>query len=138
MEEPSAGFVVYRMERGAPVYLLLRNAGDTYWGFPKGKTDPGETDEEAATRELAEETGITSFETAGGFESVIEYWYTRAGNRIHKTVRYFLARTRMADIEISTEHSEYGWFGAQEAGDRITFANLKEILEQADRFVRKL
>ncbi|MBU2220800.1 NUDIX domain-containing protein, partial [Patescibacteria group bacterium] len=41
---------------------LVRNQKSTLWFFPKGKIDPGETDEEAARREIEEETGLTNLE----------------------------------------------------------------------------
>ena len=57
-DETSAGGVVFRLEDGQPMYLLIR---DSYhnWGFPKGHLQNGELPEAAALREVAEETGLT-------------------------------------------------------------------------------
>jgi len=135
MEERSSGFVVYFMENKTPLYLLIRSSDDGYWGFPKGKIDPGENQEEAARRELAEETGITDYEEQQGFEKTTEYWYTRDENKIHKEVLYYLARVESREVKLSGEHSEHGWFASEEALKRLAFKNLRDILEKAHNIV---
>jgi 8-oxo-dGTP pyrophosphatase MutT (NUDIX family) len=118
-------------------YLLLRGSRDGCWGLPKGKVDPGETDEQAARRELAEETGITDFNPQTGFEHTITYWFTRDGRKIHKTVRYFLAGVKSREAKVSREHSELGWFSLEQAKERIIFANLREVVKKADEFITR-
>lgn len=137
MEERSSGFVVYCLKEGQPLYLLLRSSRNDCWGLPKGKLDPGETDHQAALRELAEETGITDIEPHDGFERTITYWFTRSGQRIHKAVRYFLARVSSQDVRISSEHSEFGWFTLEQARERIVFSNLREAVVEAEEFTRR-
>lgn len=127
--------MVYCLEEGEPLYLLLRSVSDGYWGLPKGKVDPGETDEQAARRELAEETGITDFEPRDGFGRTITYSFSRCGEEIHKTVRYFLTRVGSREVEISPEHCESGWLTMRKAQERIPFANLRQVLQAADRFI---
>ena len=58
------------------------------WTLPKGTPKPGETREETALREVAEETGL-EVRITGPLDS-IEYWFVQSGQRIHKTVHYFL------------------------------------------------
>ncbi len=133
--ERSGGFVIYRIEEGSPVYLLLRSSSDMYWGLPKGKVDPGETDLDAARRELQEESGITEFEHEKAFEHTVTYWFARAGKKVYKTVHYFLARADSAQVKLSREHSESGWFTLREAREKTAFENLRRTLEEADRFI---
>ena len=57
------------------------------WSLPKGHIEEGETPEEAAIREVAEETGITS--EISRELGVIDFWFMAGGKRIHKTVHHF-------------------------------------------------
>lgn len=57
--EKSCGVVPYRMFDGQVQYLLLMQHNGT-WSFPKGHTEPGETELETALRELQEETGLSA------------------------------------------------------------------------------
>ena len=87
------------------------------WDLPKGHVDPGETDEEAALRELDEETGIQAadIELLDGF--VYESRYSVNGRRygmgngdVEKTMRIFAARL-INEVELKlTEHEGYQWF----------------------------
>lgn len=135
MDERSAGFVIYCLRDGKPAYLLLRGSGNRYWGLPKGKVDPGETDEQAAARELEEETGIRTFEIEEGFERTITYRFRKAGKEIHKEVRYFLARVSSAEVRLSCEHSDYGWFIIEQIEKKIVFDNLRRAVIESDRFI---
>ena len=56
-DETSAGGVVFRVEEGRPLYLLIRDSYQN-WGFPKGHLEAGERPEDAALREVSEETGL--------------------------------------------------------------------------------
>ena len=58
------------------------------WSLPKGHIEDGETPEQAAIREVAEETGIKSEITRS--LGVIDFWFMASGKRIHKTVHHFL------------------------------------------------
>jgi 8-oxo-dGTP pyrophosphatase MutT (NUDIX family) len=136
MNERAAGFAVYFIDDGEPLYLLLRSSGDGYWGFPKGKLDSGESNIQAAGRELVEETGIVGFEKPVGFELDITYQFTRGKEEFHKTVRYYLARVSSRDVKISSEHSEYGWFPVEDARRLILFDNLRWVLDEAHSFIQ--
>ena len=137
MKERSSGFVIYCMKEGLPLYLLLRSSRNGLWGLPKGKLDPGETDWQAACRELSEETGITGIEAFEKFEHTITYHFSHGNIRIDKTVRYFLARVESQLAVISSEHSEFGWFTVQQAKEKISFSNLCEVVTEADRFIAR-
>ena len=136
MDERAAGFVVYFLDNGEPLYLLLRSSSVGYWGFPKGKLDSGESDTQAAGRELVEETGIAGFEKAVEFELDITYQFTRGKEEVHKTVRYYLARVSSREVKISSEHSEYGWFAVEKARKLIVFDNLRWVLDEAHSFIQ--
>jgi bis(5'-nucleosidyl)-tetraphosphatase len=135
MKERAAGFVVFFLDEGEPLYLLLRSSTDGCWGLPKGKLDSGENDLQAARRELLEETGIADLEVLKGFERRIAYQFEREGQEFDKAVRYFLARARSREVAISAEHSEYGWFLIEDARERIVFDNLRAVMDAAHSFI---
>ncbi|HET8755599.1 MAG TPA: NUDIX hydrolase [Solirubrobacteraceae bacterium] len=83
-EVKAAGGVVWRRgDRGIEVVLVHRPRYDD-WAFPKGKLDPGESWEDAALREVEEETGLrcrlgdelppTSYRDPKGRAKVVRYW----------------------------------------------------------------
>ena len=65
--------------------------------------DPGETSEQTALREVAEETGL-EVRITGPLDS-IEYWFVQSGTRIHKTVHYFLMEPVGGDLSGTTTSS---------------------------------
>ena len=131
MEERSSGVVVYCLKEGEPQFLLLRSSRDGFWGLPKGGVDAGETDGQAARRELMEETGIEDYKPDTGFERTIRYTFSRVGELVNKTARYFLARVNSRQASISSEHSESGWFTLEQAKEKIAFENLYNVVVEA-------
>ena len=92
-DERSAGAVVFYLEGSAePEYLLL-NYTAGHWDFPKGNIEAGETEKQAATREIREETGITDVEFLDGFRMKIDYRYRHSKRFVQKEVVLLLART---------------------------------------------
>ena len=130
--EKSAGAVVFH--RGEQIeYLLLRS---TFWGFPKGHVEAGETEKQAARREIREETGL-EVTLLKGFRVQDEYWYARESDRIHKVAVLFLAEAKNRDSKISWEHSEMTWLTLDEALARLTYENGREILKKANAYLLK-
>ena len=89
--ETSAGGVVFRMDAGTPLFLLIR---DSYanWGFPKGHVETGEAAEEAALREVREETGLGELASRGLIDT-IDWYFRFRGRLIHKSCHFFLMET---------------------------------------------
>jgi ADP-ribose pyrophosphatase YjhB (NUDIX family) len=101
------------------------------WSLPKGHIEEGETPEQAALREVAEETGIeSSIERALG---VIDFWFMAGGKRIHKTVHHYLFREtggKLAPQE--SEVDEVGWFPLSEIVDRLAYPDEKKLIARTE------
>jgi len=133
--ERSAGVIVFRIENGRPLYLLLKHP--SYWG-PKGHLEDGETEEDTARRELAEEAGLTEVEIVPDFREVIEYWFKKEGHSIHKKVIFFLARTENTDLTLSSEHEDAGWFDFVESERRARYRSQRALLRKANERVKRM
>lgn len=136
----SAGGVVIRLRPGHPSELVLIAAGPLgRWQLPKGLIEPGETPEQAATREVREETGIVGALVAP--LEVVSYWYvaSRQGERIrfHKFVHFFLFTYVAGDVsQHDHEVSEARWMTFAEASQRLNFAAERRVVEAANHYLR--
>lgn len=129
--EHSAGFILFRETEAGRVFLLLDYG--RHWDYAKGHLEEGENAWKAAVRELREETGIRQVDRVNRFQREMEYWfYSPKKGRVHKTVTFFLAKTRTEKVTISDEHRGYAWLGYEEALERLTFANAREMLRAAE------
>ncbi len=136
IRERSAGAVVFTEEDGSLKYLVLHYPAG-HWDFPKGHVEEGESDVEAALREVKEETGL-DVEIVFGFREVIDYVYSKGNVLSHKTVVFFLARAEDAEVRLSSEHTGYAWLPYGEAMSRITYENSRKVLYKANAFLRNL
>jgi 8-oxo-dGTP pyrophosphatase MutT (NUDIX family) len=125
--------VVYqRSDDGIEVILASRRTrrGDLAWGLAKGGIEGDESMEDAAVREVREETGI---------EAVIEgslgdtrYMYVWEDVRIRKTVHFFLMRATGGDVDDrDDEMEEVRWFPLDRAMKRAAYRGEREVLRRA-------
>ena len=133
-EERSAGFLIFH-RRGeshtTDIRYLLLNYG-RHWDFAKGHVDDGESDLDAAVRELREETGIREIMPVSDFQQEIVYFFRSARHGlIRKTVVFFLAEVAKTDVILSEEHVGYEFLPYEPALKRATFAAAKELLRAA-------
>jgi ADP-ribose pyrophosphatase YjhB (NUDIX family) len=130
-EATSAGGVVVR-QRDRLEVCLINPAGRRVWGLPKGGVEPGESPEQAALREITEETGMSG--VVEGELGSIDYWfYARdRGGRIHKTVHYFLVRATGGTTDAHDhEVREARWVDIGEALRLMTYPNEREMVRKA-------
>ncbi|XHH08053.1 MAG: bis(5'-nucleosyl)-tetraphosphatase [Candidatus Bathyarchaeia archaeon] len=134
--EKSCGAVVYLKKGAENLYLLLHyEAG--HWDFVKGNVEVNESEKETVVRELREETGIVDAHFIEGFREKIEYYYRRKGDTVHKEVIFFLMETSTETITISFEHVGSIWLNYNQAMEKLTFKNARELLKKANGFLNK-
>lgn len=138
-KEKSAGAIVFRIDKGQPVYLLLHypsaRAEKEYWDLPKGHIEKGETEEDTVRREVQEETGIKEIELFDGFREEIHYWFQWKGKKISKTVVFYLAQAKQKKITISEEHLDFRWLPYGEALRQLTYQNARRVLQHAHDYI---
>jgi ADP-ribose pyrophosphatase YjhB (NUDIX family) len=128
VEEISAGGLVLSSDRNAGLLIGRRDKrGRTLWSLPKGHIEPGETPEDAALREVAEETGIQS--AIARSLGVIDFWFMADGKRIHKTVHHFLFTETGGHLSPQPlEVDEVAWFPVTEVVSRLAYSDERKLL----------
>ena len=130
--ELASGAVV--LPRGPPRVLLLHEREENRWSIPKGHVDPGESLEEAALREVREETGLRAPRLGPRLGEVsYEFFDPRRGTNVHKCVVYFLMTTRAVRVRPEAIFDEHRWVTFSEAQRMVHFALEREILRVASR-----
>jgi bis(5'-nucleosidyl)-tetraphosphatase len=139
MAEKSAGFILISDDFLTSHYsVLLLHYRSGHWDFPKGNIETNETEMQAATRELREETDITKFRLMPNFRTTLSYKYNKKSKLISKQVILFLASTKVKKVKISNEHIGYKWTESDSSVDQLTYSNAKNALLYAINFLHKL
>jgi 8-oxo-dGTP pyrophosphatase MutT (NUDIX family) len=136
--EVSAGGVVYRRE-GDDLEVLLAarrtRRGDLAWGLAKGGIEADESIEDAAVREVREETGIVAEIEASLGET--RYFYVWDEVRVRKVVHFFLMRAVGGDTEDHDDEMEdVRWFPLERALKRAAYRGEREVLARAAERLR--
>lgn len=133
----SAGIVPVRIEE-VPKFLLLRS--NTYFDFPKGKLDPGETHLEAALRETLEESGLWDLNFSWGMDYIetLPYQTSYGKKKCKKIARYYIAELMSGEPEIVAnpksgikEHQEYKWVSYDQAIELPLHSRIRKVLDWA-------
>lgn len=138
--ETSAGGIVYKKENNHLYILVSQHSGHHGWVFPKGivgDEKKEETKEEAAVREVKEETGIEGRILAS--LPPITYFYRLEGETIRKSVFYFLMEFVSGDFsQHSWEMEKVEWEPLEKVEERLTYKSDKEIFGKARAELVKL
>ena len=129
--ETSAGGVVIRRLVREPEFLLIR---DPYgnWGLPKGHLEPEETPQEAARREVAEETRIEDVRVLAELACIDWYFRDRRG-LVHKFCHFFLMESAVGEASPRLEEgiTDCVWLPYADAVRTITYDNAREVVRRA-------
>ncbi len=127
----SAGGVLVREDQVAVIVPVRRAAGGKkVLALPKGHVDPGETPEQAAVREVREETGMTGQLVSQLGE--VRYWYQRGGRKIPKLVTFFLLEYRAGShADHDSEVEEVRWLPLEDAASELSYKGEREMVERA-------
>jgi 8-oxo-dGTP pyrophosphatase MutT (NUDIX family)/phosphohistidine phosphatase SixA len=120
----AAGGVLRRVGPEGIELLLVHRPRYDDWTFPKGKAHPGETDEETAVREVAEETGITA--RLGAELATTQYRDSRGRPKV---VRYWAMQPESGSFEPHDEVDEIKWVPIVDAASELSYERDQEVLE---------
>ena len=116
--------------------FLIQHAHGRYWGFPKGHAEPNESPQQAALRELKEETNLDHLRWLSPEPFVESYSFIFEGKRVFKKVFYFVAEVT-GTVSLQPEEIQDGvWLPVSEARERLTHREGKAILAKVESFLK--
>lgn len=130
IHEHSYGIIPLRKEANHWEVLLICHQIGSFWCFPKGHGEKGESAYQTAIRELKEETGLQVRQLL--MESTLQEQYTFWSTRghIHKAVTYYVAEVE-GKVELQKEEvADYQWVPVEIAESKITFSEGKSLMRQ--------
>ncbi|MDX1567957.1 MAG: NUDIX hydrolase [Longimicrobiales bacterium] len=134
-DEESAGGVVVRRIEGRPHVLLIL---DPYgkWGLPKGHLEGSESSEEAADREVREETGLEDVSPGPEVET-ITWSFRREGREIRKVCTFYLMISQEGEVrpEVTEGITECAWLPLDEAVRRVDYDNTRQVIRKAEEMI---
>jgi len=137
VNEFSAGGLVVDLGGDVPRGALIGRTdrhGRLLWSLPKGHIETGETPEQAAVREVREETGISGEILAE--LGTIDFWFVAEGRRIHKTVQHYLLRAtggQLSDADV--EVTEVAWVPLPEIREQLAYPDERGLVDTAGRLL---
>ena len=135
----SAGGIVFKKENGKAFVLVSQHSQHHGWVFPKGligdkEAFKNQSKEETALREVQEETGVLGKILKPLPD--IEYWFVFEGEKIKKTVYYFLMEYISGDINKHDDEMEnVEWLAKEEVEKRLTYPSDKKIWKVAEKLI---
>lgn len=135
VDEVSAGGLVIDSTGTKGLLIGRRDLKDAtkerlLWSLPKGHIEEGETPEQAAIREVAEETGIQS--EISRELGVIDFWFMAGGKRIHKTVHHYLFTEKGGELAPQvSEVDDVGWFPLEEIISLLAYPDEKKLIARS-------
>ena len=137
VDEFSAGGLVVDLAGDVPRGALIGRtdrAGRLLWSLPKGHIEAGETPEQAAVREVEEETGISG-EIVGEL-GTIDFWFVADGRRIHKTVHHYLLRAIGGELsDADVEVAAVAWVPLSEIRAQLAYPDERGLVDTAGRLL---
>lgn len=129
-QEQSFGIVPLEEVQGKWRVFLVQHRTALHWGFPKGHANDGETDKDAAIRELLEETGLKVGRFLTQSPIVESYQCEKHEQTVDKTVSYYPAIVQGIAVLQYEEIAMGKWFSLEEASSQITFEESRRVLKE--------
>jgi ADP-ribose pyrophosphatase YjhB (NUDIX family) len=137
VDEFSAGGLVLDLAGEVPRGALIARTdrhGRLLWSLPKGHIEAGETAEQAAVREVEEETGISG--TILAELGTIDFWFVAEGRRIHKTVQHYLMRAVGGELsDADVEVTEVAWVPLPDIAAQLAYPDERGLVDAAGRLL---
>ncbi len=132
----SAGGVVYKVVQGRVFFALVGRRRRNYWCLPKGRTEKGETEIQAAKREVFEEAGLTDVEVGEKIGTISYEFRTKDSEDVHrKYVHFYLMKAKNDSLNVGTEFDRAMWFTPADALNMVTHSKEKEIVIKAAKML---
>jgi ADP-ribose pyrophosphatase YjhB (NUDIX family) len=137
VEETSAGGVVLDLSSDPPAVALNArhdSRSRQLWSLPKGHVEEGETPEQAALREVFEETGLVGRIVAP--LGVIDFWFVVEDKRIHKTVHHYVIEAvggELSDEDVEVEAVE--WIPFHQVVRKLAYGDERRLVEKVPQIV---
>jgi len=139
MKKQKAQAVIFYVDAKNQKHFLLLQMNKRrkeYWQNVTGSLDPGESFEEAAIREVLEETKIPLENIIRSHGPLLDFYFTdQWSNEVHEKVFAIQLKNR-GEIEIDlSEHQDYKWVAQSEIHEKIVeyYSNYKSLLEVIEK-----
>lgn len=134
-QDESFGVIPLSKASGHWEVFLIQHNRSGYWGFPKGHAEGNETPEQAALRELKEETNLELVRLLHKEPLTEQYTFMMEGKRVHKRVSYFIAEVE-GKVELQTQEIHDGkWVPLPEAVAHVTHQEGKSLIAQVEKML---
>ena len=129
---------MYRQNAKGEVEILLIQDAKDRWTIPKGHIEDGETAQETAKREIAEEAGLKDTEVQGWLGK-IHFRYRRVNTLVLMTTQIYLVKAKGDTNAIKKEEWMNGiqWFPFSEALDKIEYEDIGKLMLLASKRIRQ-
>jgi bis(5'-nucleosidyl)-tetraphosphatase len=118
--------------------FLIQHRHGYHWGFPKGHSESNETPEEAARRELKEETNLEVVRFLQMDPLSEQYQFVLDKHRVFKRVLYFVAEVK-GEIALQKKEIANGiWLPITKAFEQLTHQEGRSILSQVEKILAKI
>lgn len=120
--------------------ISYRGPNDKFWTFPKGHAEAGESPEQAALRELEEETDIREVTLEQRETFVMHYTFVHEGTTIQKTVFFYLGYCHSPAVTIVNPHeiASLRWCSFAEAQTLLSHDNSRQLLHEVVAFLESV
>ncbi|MGE5196457.1 MAG: bis(5'-nucleosyl)-tetraphosphatase [Anaerolineae bacterium] len=138
IEEESFGIIPLYHQQGKWIVCLILHRSGNHWGFPKGHSQLKETPQQAAMRELKEETGLEVSQFLDVMPMIDSYHFRKKHCLVNKKVYYFPA---LVFGTFSLQHEEIReakWIDLEQASSVLSFEGTKLICKKVQTLVQSL